>query len=229
MTPSRQREARWPWVLLVFSLLCLFMKAGYSLLEPPIAEGWLHFWGFIPTEVMQILATSPENWINLHVLNLVTAQFIHADWLHLVGNLAYLWVFGVTVERAIGHWRFAMCFLLLGALANLYVAWQASTATVPVIGASGGVSVIIGIYIGLFPNRRMGLWLPLGLFLQFARVPAMVVIGSWFILQLLFSLFGPMSGEIAWWSHIAGFVGGLLAALALRLYPAGINLALRED
>ncbi|QOC24219.1 rhomboid family intramembrane serine protease [Wenzhouxiangella sp. AB-CW3] len=205
------------------------MKVAYSLLEPPLAEAWLHFWGFVPAEVMSVLAGPVRGWLDQHLLGLVTALFIHAEWLHLAGNLAYLWVFGFPVERALGHWRFFMLFLALGLLANLAVAWQMGSASTPVIGASGGVSAIIGIYLGLFPQRRMGLWIPLGLFLQFARVPALLVIGSWFVLQLLYSLFGPMSGAVAWWAHIAGFMGGLVAALSMRLFAGRIDQTFYDD
>ena len=226
---STRRETLWPWVLVLFGMVCLFMMAAYTLLEPRLAEGWLYFWGFVPAEVMALLAQAPPAWLDQHLVGLLTALFVHAEWLHLVGNLAYLWVFGVAVERALGHLRFAICFLLLGGLANLLVAWQMSETTIPVIGASGGVSAIIGIYLGLFPNRRMGLWIPLGIFLQFVRLPALLVIGSWFILQLLYSIFGPMSGAVAWWSHVAGFLGGLLVALLLRAFTSGINYTFQDD
>jgi len=97
-----------------------------------------------------------------------------------------------------------------------------------VIGASGGVSAIIGIFLGLFPTRKIGLWLPLGLFLQFARIPALLVIGSWFTLQVVYTVFGPTTGAVAWWTHVAGFVTGLLAALAVRLVVGGPSHS-RED
>ncbi len=226
-SPSR-REALWPWMLVLLGIVCLSMKTGYALLEPRLAEAWLHFWGFVPTEVNEVLARGPGAWLDQHLLGLVTALFVHAEWLHLIGNLAYLWVFGIAVERAIGHWSFFALFLVLGSMANLAVAWQMGDAAIPVIGASGGVSAIIGIYLGLFPNCRMGLWIPLGLFLQFVRVPALLVIGSWFILQLLYSAFGPMSGAVAWWSHVAGFIGGLAVALFLRLF-SGISSAPFHD
>ncbi len=229
LEPSRRRETLWPWVLVLFGIICLFMKLAYAVLEPRLAEGWLHFWGFVPQEVMSVLRQAPPEWLDQHLIGLLTALFIHAEWLHLAGNLAYLWVFGVAVERALGHLRFALSFLLIGGLANLLVAWQMSEASMPVIGASGGVSAIIGIYLGLFPGRRMGLWIPLGVFFQFVRVPALLVIGSWFILQLLYSVFGPMSGAVAWWSHVAGFLGGLLAALLLRLFSTSIDYYPHED
>jgi membrane associated rhomboid family serine protease len=128
----------------------------------------------------------------------------------------------------VGHLRFALLFVLLGAVANLFVALRVPELERSVIGASGGVSAVIGIYLGLFPSRRIGLWLPLGLFLQFARIPALLVIGSWFTLQLLYTVFGPMSDAVAWWTHVAGFLAGLAVAMLLRATPATIDL-LRDD
>ena len=219
----------WPWALVAVCMICLMMMLAYWLLEPTNGEAWLHFWGFTPSRVIADLEQSSSHWFGPEMAGILTALFVHADWVHLLGNLAYLWVFGIAVERAIGHLRFALLFLVLGSLANLYVVFQLAETSVPVVGASGGVSAIIGIYLGLFPGRRMGLWIPLGLYLQFARVPALLVIGSWFTLQLLYSVFGPMSGAVAWWSHVAGFVAGLLTAVILRLFSNRLQLAARED
>lgn len=161
---------------------------------------------------------------------LFSALFLHVDWIHLIGNLAYFWAFGISVEKAVGNGRFLFLFLILGGMANLYTAWHLQAMHgVPVIGASGGVSAVIGIYLGLFPRRRMGLWLPLGLYLQFARVPAILVIGSWFILQLLYSAFGPASQQVAWAAHLSGFALGLLTAVLLRLLSSGLRLDHRDD
>jgi membrane associated rhomboid family serine protease len=184
-------------------------------------------WGFEPA---RIAAELRDGWsrADIALAGVVTALFAHSNWLHLCGNLAYLWVFGIPVERAVGHLRFALLFVLLGAVANLFVALRVPELERSVIGASGGVSAVIGIYLGLFPSRRIGLWLPLGLFLQFARIPALLVIGSWFTLQLLYTVFGPMSDAVAWWTHVAGFLAGLAVAMLLRATPATIDLP-RDD
>jgi len=137
-------------------------------------------------------------------------------------------VFGGAVERVLGSFGCLLTFALFGALANLFVALQLPELDRAVIGASGGVSAIIGIFLGLFPTRKIGLWLPLGLFLQFARIPALLVIGSWFTLQVVYTVFGPTTGAVAWWTHVAGFVTGLLAALAVRLVVGGPSHS-RED
>ncbi|OAB56810.1 hypothetical protein AY599_06480 [Leptolyngbya valderiana BDU 20041] len=228
---SRRQPARvpvWPVVLILIGLASLIVFA-LQLLAADSNSVLLERLAFVPSRVVSILGEPWLQWFQADALRLFSALFLHLDWLHLIGNLAYLWVFGITVERAVGHWRFLFLFVVLGGLANAVVAWQLADSVRPVIGASGGVSAIIGVYLGLFPTRRMGLWLPLGLYLQFARVPALLVIGSWFVVQLLFSVFGPISGDVAWWSHIAGFLFGFAAALVLRLIPGQANLALRED
>ena len=213
---SDRRTSRFPWVIIAISLLALMMMLAYSLLDDRSAVLWLNFWGVIPAEWF---GTDPSvTWSWTDIAGLFSALFAHASWLHLIGNLAYLWVFGISVERKIGHGYFLMAFLLLGALANLLMALQTPDFAQPIIGASGGVSAIIGIYLGLFPRGRIGLWLPLGLYLQFARIPALLVIGSWFTLQLIYSVFGPVSGAVAWWTHVAGFVAGLLVTVVLRLF-----------
>lgn len=180
--------------------------------------------GFVPSELAGLLAGQGGS---MEALRLVSALFVHSSMVHLGGNLAYLWVFGIPVERALGSLRFLLAFLLLGGLANLSVVVAAPELERVVLGASGGVSAIVGLYLGLFPTRQIGLWLPLGVFLQFARIPALLVIGSWFTLQLLYSVFGPISGEVAWWTHVAGFLAGLAAAGLFRLTGAGRRVAMR--
>jgi membrane associated rhomboid family serine protease len=145
-----------------------------------------------------------------------TSLFVHASWLHLVGNLVYLWVFGIKVEQRLGALGLITVFLLGGALANVIVALRVPQLETPIIGASGAISAVVGAYLGLFPRRRIGLFLPLGVYLQFARVPALLVIGSWFTLQLLYTAFGPIDAAVAWWTHLAGFALGVSFALLTR-------------
>ena len=225
----RRRQLAWPWVLTGFSLMMLAVAVYAEWWLGEAGGDWIRSWGFLPVDVLAAFGELPSSWNSADLLGIFTALFVHGDWLHLAGNLAYLWVFGITVERALGHWGLALSFLLLGALANLFLAWQMGDAHTPVIGASGGVSAIIGIYLGLFPVSRMGLWLPLGLYLQFARVPAILVIGSWFTLQLIYTVFGSPDGAVAWWAHVAGFVAGVVVAIALRPFPGLVDLTLQDD
>ncbi|MEE4295454.1 MAG: rhomboid family intramembrane serine protease [Wenzhouxiangella sp.] len=220
----------WPWFLTLMALSMAIVSGTYLLGAVSDVQLWLDFWSFRPDEIIAAMGKPLTQQSVAALGGLLTALLLHADWFHLIGNLAYFWAFGVSVEKAVGHWRFALLFLVLGGLANGYAAWQLhGLQNLSVVGASGGVSAIIGVYLGLFPRRRMGLWLPLGLYLQFARVPALLVIGSWFTLQLLYSVFGPNSHDVAWSAHLAGFALGVIAAFMLRAVPGRINLAYRDE
>jgi membrane associated rhomboid family serine protease len=115
-----------------------------------------------------------------------------------------------------GAWRFGLLFLLGGAVANLAAVLAIGTPDRLVIGASGAVSAVIGAYLALFPRAKLGVVLPLGLFLEFVRAPAPVLIGNWAVLQEVFAYIGPAYGAVAWAAHIAGFAFGVLYALFVR-------------
>ena len=172
---------------------------------------------------MRVFDSSVSQWADQSLLALFSALFVHAGWLHLIGNMIYLWVFGIPLERKLGRLRVLIVFILGGALANLFVCLRLPELETPIIGASGAVSAVVGAYLGLFPSARIGMLLPLGLYLQFARVPAILVIGSWFTLQLVYTVLGPITGVVAWWTHMAGFALGLIFALLIRA-KAQVNL-----
>lgn len=205
-----------PIVTIVISLACLFALAIYSGLSPLLQQAMIESLGMEPYAVSGLLERSVGSWWNLVGFSVLSALFVHASWLHLLGNLAYLWVFGLKVEQGVGPLGMLPLFLLGGALANVIVALRLPELETPIIGASGAVSAVVGAYLGLFPRRRIGLFLPLGLYLQFARVPALLVIGSWFTLQLLYTAFGPINAAVAWWTHLAGFALGLGFSLVTR-------------
>lgn len=215
--PSRPGATN-PWMVIVVSAMALAVMTSTLMLPEAVGGGWVDFWGFKPSRISELLSGDPGLRESVGLVGLISALFAHSTWLHLAGNMAYLWVFGIPVERALGHLSFVGVFILLGALANLFVALRIPELDRTIIGASGGVSAVIGVYLGLFPTRRIGLWLPLGLFLQFARIPALLVIGSWFTLQVLYTVFGPMSDAVAWRTHVTGFVAGVLVALVIRLF-----------
>jgi len=202
-----------PFVTIGVSLVCLLALLGYSSLSPLMQQAMIDVAGMQPSSTALLLSGGPSYWWDLSALSVVTALFVHASWLHLVGNLVYLWVFGIKVEQKLGSLGMVAVFLLGGALSNAIVALRVPYLDTPIIGASGAVSAVVGAYLGLFPGRRIGLFLPLGLYLQFARVPALLVIGSWFTLQLLYTAFGPINAAVAWWTHLAGFALGISFAL----------------
>lgn len=205
-----------PFVTISISLVCILALFIYTGLNPLMQQAMIDMGGMQPSSLSALLSENPASWWSLSALSMVTSLFIHASWLHLLGNLAYLWVFGIKVEQRLGSVGIILIFLLGGALANVIVALRLPQLDTPIIGASGAISAVVGAYLGLFPRRRIGLFLPLGVYLQFARVPALLVIGSWFTLQLLYTVFGPINGAVAWWTHLAGFALGLSFALIAR-------------
>jgi membrane associated rhomboid family serine protease len=205
-----------PFVTISISLVCILALFIYTGLNPLMQQAMIDMGGMQPSSISALLSQIPSSWWNVSALSLFTSLFIHASWLHLLGNLAYLWVFGIKVEQRLGSVGIILIFLLGGALANVIVALRLPQLDTPIIGASGAISAVVGAYLGLFPRRRIGLFLPLGVYLQFARVPALLVIGSWFTLQLLYTVFGPINGAVAWWTHLAGFALGLSFALIAR-------------
>jgi membrane associated rhomboid family serine protease len=205
-----------PYVTIGISLLCSLFLLLYSGLSPMMQQAMIDILGMRPAAISQLLDQEFTTWWNMTAVSVVSALFVHASWVHLLGNLAYLWVFGIKVEQSLGALAMMTVFLLGGALANVIVALRLPQLETPIIGASGAISAVVGAYLGLFPRRRIGLFLPLGVYLQFARVPALLVIGSWFTLQLLYTAFGPINAAVAWWTHLAGFALGLSFALMTR-------------
>jgi membrane associated rhomboid family serine protease len=216
VTNWSESPAHPPFITFGLILLSTLVFLLYSGMSPIMQQAVIDVAGMQPAGTSDLLRREFSAWWSVPGLSVFTAVFVHASWLHLLGNLAYLWVFGLKVEQRLGAVGMLAVFLLGGALANVIVALRLPQLTTPIIGASGAVSAVVGAYLGLFPRRRIGLYLPLGLYLQFARVPAILVIGSWFTLQLLYSAFGPINAAVAWWTHLAGFALGLSFALLTR-------------
>ena len=213
--PSRRRIGP-PWATLLVVAACVV--AFVWLVTLPAADRLLVLtrWGTVPSTLLDPNVPWWRQILELRAARLVTAIFFHADWLHLTGNLLFLIVFGVPAERALGSPRFLLIFVVGGALANLVGALTLAGTNAPIIGSSGAVSAMVGAYLALFPRARLGLVLPLGVFLEFVRIPAPLLIGFWAALQLLFTYVGPAFGAVAWWTHVAGFLIGITLALLSR-------------
>jgi len=222
--PSRRRTGP-PWATLLIVAACVVAFLWLVTLPAMDRLVVLTRWGTVPSTLLDPNVSWWQQLLELRAVRLVTAIFFHADWLHLTGNLLFLIVFGVSAERALGSSRFLALFVVCGALANLVGALTLAGTNAPIIGSSGAVSAVVGAYLALFPRARLGLVLPLGVFLEFVRIPAPLLIGFWAGLQLLFTYVGPAFGEVAWWTHIAGFLIGIAFALMSR--PA-IARRLRE-
>ena len=210
--PSRRKPAP-PWATLLIVATCMVVFLWLATLPAGERGAMLARWGTVPSTLLDANAPWLQQLAELRAARLVTAIFIHADWLHLTGNLLFLVVFGVSAERMLGSRRFLTLFMLGGALANLVGALTLAGTSAPIVGSSGAVSAVVGAYLALFPRARLGLVLPLGVFLEFVRIPAPLLIGFWAALQLLFTYVGPAFGAVAWWTHIAGFLIGIAFAV----------------
>lgn len=210
--PTRRRP-RWIWATPLLVILAIAAYGWITWLpdDPAVRAAWQR-WGTVTGSVAQWRLLVHDG----RLLRLVTALFMHASWLHLLGNLAFLLMFGLPAERALGGLRFLFLFLIGGALANLAASLLMGAPGQIIIGASGGVSAVIGAYLVLFPHARLGIVVPLGLWLEFVRAPAALLIGLWAMLQLIFTFVGPSFGAVAWWAHLGGFLFGAISALLFR-------------
>ncbi|MBK6332793.1 MAG: rhomboid family intramembrane serine protease [Thermomonas sp.] len=222
---SNRRKTVFRWAApLLFVALWLAYVLG-AMRAPALRQGAELDWGVLSGGLDSIEAWR-QALVDGSVLRLASALFLHADWIHLLGNLVFLLIFGLPAERVMGGWRFLVLFLLGGAVANLAAVLAIGAPDRVIIGASGAVSAVIGAYLALFPGARLGVVLPLGLFLEFVRVPASLLIGLWALLQLVFAYSGPAFGAVAWPAHIAGFLFGVVFALFAR---AAIARRLRQS
>lgn len=148
----------------------------------------------------------------------ITAQFVHVDWIHLLGNAAYFFVFGVRVERRVGPVILVLATILIGALAYTLPALLSLQSGLVVAGASGAVSGILGLYWVVCSKEPVGFWLPLGLVPQLFKLPAWLLLGSWFGVQLIFALHATTYSTVAVGAHLSGFLLGLVSGGLFRMY-----------
>lgn len=204
--PTRQL----PVVTLLIIGINAYVYLREFLLGPWGGHRFLMYYGLIPcglTGACQILgrAFSPE-------VTLVTSMFVHAGFFHVAGNMLYLWIFGANVEDSMGKVRFATFYLLCGLGAACAQIIVSPASKVPMVGASGAISGVLGAYLLLFPHARVLTLLPLGLFTQLAEIPAMIMLGFWIVVQILNGLltFNVEGGGVAWFAHVGGFAVGML-------------------
>lgn len=152
----------------------------------------------------------------------LTSIFLHGGWLHLIGNMVYLWIFGDNVEDRMGHMRFFFFYLVSGFMASLLQAWINYESTIPMIGASGAIAGVLGAYLLLYPFARIVTLVPFFIFLEIIEVPAFIFLVLWFFLQFLYGAasIGSVSGGggIAWWAHIGGFIAGMVLVNLFKKY-----------
>jgi membrane associated rhomboid family serine protease len=189
-------------------------------------DAFVTTWGVVPADLLAAWSSGVD--VLSEAATLVTSQFLHGGWLHLIGNMLYLWIFGNNIEDRFGRLGFLVFYLAGGIAAALTQVAIDPTSEVPMVGASGAIAATLGAYLVLYPHARITSLVFLGFFYQLINVPAIVVLGFWFFLQLLDGIgsLGMETGAgIAFFAHIGGFVAG--AAVGWLLRVGGRTPALR--
>jgi membrane associated rhomboid family serine protease len=194
----------------VFVYQNFFVPGGAAPLVPRL--------GFIPYEVINAVDLGPKNLVPVP-LTLLTSMFVHGGWLHLLGNMLYLWIFGDNVEDALGHLKYLCFYLMCGLIASLTHTFLNLSSEVPVVGASGAIAGVLGAYMFLFPKARIRTVLILLVFVRLVSVPAVVLLGYWILIQILSGMteFGSLTRTgIAWFAHVGGFGAGFILIMMMR-------------
>lgn len=199
-----------PFVTYALIIACVLAFAWQLSLGQYAAHA-IYSFGTIPAVLFEHRTLPAELATIPAIATLFTSMFLHGGWMHLLGNMLYLFIFGNNVEDAMGHKRFIMFYLICGVIAVLAHALPNPSSNVPMIGASGAISGVLGAYLLLYPHARVLVAIPFGFYIHTTRISAKWVLGFWFVLQIVSTLSSPeQQGGIAWGAHIGGFVAGML-------------------
>ncbi len=204
------------YVLIAVNVLVFLYQIGLGPLE---AHAIIGRWGFTPADITASLSGSGFD--PRVMLTLFTAIFIHGGLIHIGGNMLYLHIFGNNVEDAMGSARFIVFYLLIGVVANLAQVVVAPNSGVPGVGASGAIAGVLGAYVLLYPRAGVVTLIPVFFFPLFVTIPALVILGFWFVIQLFQGSVTLVSGTagaggVAFWVHAAGFIMGALLITFFR-------------
>lgn len=203
------------WIFIIVNII-IFL---YSILAVSFEE-FLCTYGMKPAVITGVAPTGPTPcedmgaFQNAGLYTFLTSMFLHGNPFHIGGNMLYLWIFGDNIEDRTGHLGYIIFYMASGAAASLAHIASGASSLVPAVGASGAISGVLGAYIVIFPHARVRAIVFIGRFGQLIRLPAYILIGFWFVLQLLYSLIGATTG-IAYFAHIGGFIAGLVVAFAM--------------
>lgn len=200
-----------PILTVALIVACIAVFLWQVSLDAESAVRAIYAYGMVPAVLFGTAGLPDDVSVLPPAATVLTSMFLHGGFMHLLGNMLYLWVFGNNVEDAMGTLRFAVFYLLCGAAAALAQAMAAPAAEIPMIGASGAVSGVLGAYILLYPHARIRIAVPIGFYLHLTYMPAMVALGLWMGFQVLSSLITPADqGGTAWFAHIGGFIAGMV-------------------
>ena len=203
--PTRSK----PLVTITFIVICCLIYLWQMSLGQT-GQRAIYALGVIPARLLEggALPVSLQ-WVSAE-MTVITSMFLHGGFMHLAGNMLYLWIFGDNVEDILGKVPFILFYLACGIIAVFTQAIPEPDSTIPMIGASGAISGILGAYVVFFPKHKVRVAIPFGFFIQVLRLPAFVVLLFWFIFQLINSAGAGTGGGVAFRAHIGGFVAGLV-------------------
>lgn len=212
-------------LLYLYQFSLQFVPSGVTYQEAVLAQRaaqeFVFEFGLIPARITEVFILNPLA-IHTEYLRVFTSMFLHGGFFHVAGNMLYLWIFGNNIEDAMGHLRFFVFYLISGVAAAFAQIAIEPNSQVPMIGASGAVSGILGAYLLLYPYAGVISLLVLGFFIRVVRVPALFVLGFWIVVQFLNGLItytGGPQGGVAWFAHIGGFLAGLVLVNLFRIRP----------
>jgi membrane associated rhomboid family serine protease len=216
MFPIRDHNpsGRTPYVTyaLVAANIGIFLAYWLTIQDERALMWFFWNWGLVPGKVTQ------GEWLH----GLVTSMFLHGGWMHLAGNMLFLWVFGDNIEDAMGHLRYLLFYLAGGLLAAAGQVMAEPYSPVPMVGASGAIAAVLGGYLLLYPKARVDVLFIFVIFFRIFPIPAWIVLGIWFVLQVFGGFSTPSDeGGVAYWAHAGGFLGGIALTLPLWLMRGG--------
>lgn len=211
MLPLKSETPRnsFPLIVLLLIIANIFIFLHEISLGKAL-EAFINQYGAIPSKML-----SEKTDFFTRFYPLITSIFLHGSWMHLIGNMWFLWIFAGSIEDRIGHFRFIIFYLACGIAGTLAHIHTNPASNIPTIGASGAISGILGAYFILYPFARILAAVPIFFFIYFVKVPAFFFLGLWFLIQF-FSGTSPITAEesaagaVAWWAHIGGFTAGII-------------------
>ena len=198
-----------PFVTYAIVGACVLVFFWQLSLGSPGGERVVYALGAIPAVIFGEVRLPPDLVMVRPLATVFTSMFLHGGWLHLIGNMLYMWIFADNVEDSMGHMRFIVFYLLCGVVAVLAQSLPDVHSQVPMIGASGAISGVLGAYLLLFPHARVLVMIPLGFIVRAYYLPAAVVLGFFFLLQVVMTAMSRGGGGVAFAAHLGGFVAGV--------------------
>jgi membrane associated rhomboid family serine protease len=221
-----------PVVVFLIILVNVLVFLYETSLPQPRLEGFVESFGMIPYEITRSEDIPPAGPRPLYA-TLVTSMFMHGGWVHLIGNMLYLWIFGNNVEDVFGRVGFLIFYLLVGLAGHVGQILISPASQIPLIGASGAIAGVMGAYLVFFPRARIDTVVFLFYFVRFIPLPAVAVLGFWVLIQFLQGAAalapGALGGGVAWWAHIGGFVAGFASGLLFRGRAAEVSRDSRSN